>query len=96
MIRILSCNTFCGQADPRALGDTIERHAVDIVCAQELTDRLAGLIAELLPHGDVAQDSALRGNGIACRYPVTTRRIPIQHRSGLVAGGDTRAPAATH
>ncbi len=85
MIRILSCNLYRGQADPSALAEAIEGHAVDIVCAQELSDELAGRLSALLPHGDVVQEQALRGNGIACRYPVETRRIPIQQRSGCVA-----------
>lgn len=85
MIRILSCNLFRGQADPAALAEAIERHAIDIVCAQELTDDLAERLAALLPHGDVAQEHRLRGNGIACRLPVETRRIPMWRRSGCVA-----------
>jgi len=85
MLRVLSCNLFYGRADARALLELIESESVDLVCAQELSPGVAARLAELLPHGDVEQLPRLFGNGIASRFPVTTRRIPLPRRSGCVA-----------
>lgn len=84
MIRVLSCNLFRGRADAAALEDIVGDRGIDVVCAQEVSVALAGRLAAMLPHGDVAQDRALRGNAVACRYPVAARRIPIPRRSGCV------------
>lgn len=85
MIRVLSCNLYFGRADAAALQALLREQAVDIVCAQELTPRLARAIAELLPHGDLNDAGSPAGNGIASRLPVTVHRIPMRRRAGLVA-----------
>jgi len=85
MLRVLSCNLFYGRADARALLELVESESVDLVCAQELSPRVAARLAAFLPHGDIEQVPHHCGNGIASRFRVTTRRIPLPHRSGCVA-----------
>ena len=80
MIKVLSCNLFSGRADPGALGALITEHCVDIVCAQELSHAHARALERLLPYGDLAHDQIVKGNGIACRNPVASRRIRLPKR----------------
>lgn len=85
MPRILSCNLFCGRADPDALEALVRERQVDVVCAQELSSVHAERLAGLFAHADLRRDGRVRGNGIACRHPAAFRRIPIPQRSGVVA-----------
>ena len=85
MIRLLSCNLRAGRADPVALQSIIERHRIDVACAQELGDRLAKTLSCVLPEGHLAPDARRRGLGIASRRPVSVRPLPLDGRDGLVA-----------
>ena len=85
MIRVLSCNLRSGRADGSALANLIVDESIDIVCAQELSRNLAKRISAQLPFGDMSHRQIHRGNGIACRRPVTTERIRMPKRDGWVA-----------
>lgn len=85
MVRILSCNLFCGRADADALVALVRARQVDVVCAQELSSALAERLAGIFDHADLRRDGRVRGNGMACRHPAAFRRIPIPQRSGCVA-----------
>lgn len=80
VIKVLSCNLFSGRADPEALGALIDEHSVDIVCAQELSPAHARALQRRLPYGDLDHDQIIKGNGIAARRPVTSRRIHLPKR----------------
>jgi len=80
VIKVLSCNLFSGRADPEALGALIDEHSVDIVCAQELSPAHARALAKRLPYGDLDHNQIIKGNGIACRRPVASRRIRLPKR----------------
>ena len=79
-VKVLSCNLQSGAADARSLADAIESHAVDVVCAQELSKPLAGTISEILVHGDLSHDQVHRGSGTASRHPVSVGRIATPMR----------------
>lgn len=85
MVRVLSCNLFVGRASAADLLGLVERHAVDIVCAQELTPALARRLADALPHGDAGAPGFAGGNAIASRHPVTMSRIAMPPRDACVA-----------
>ncbi len=85
MPRLLSCNLYLGRADGAALERLVRERGIDLVCAQELSAALAARLGRWLGHGDLQPDNGMRGNGIAARYPVTTRRIAMPQRSACVA-----------
>ena len=84
-LRVLSCNLRSGGARVAALIDSIERLSIDVVCAQELSVRLADAIAEVLPHGNMSHEHIHRGNGIASRNHVAASPITMPKRNGWVA-----------
>jgi exonuclease III len=81
-LKILTCNLFSGAACSRMLTDLIVDQSIDIVCAQELSVRLAKVISEILPYGDMSHEQISRGNGIACRHEVSVGRISMPRRDG--------------
>lgn len=85
MIRVLSCNLRKGRAAPDALRSMIERHHIDVVCAQELGDTLAKNLACVLPEGRLSPSATGCGLGIACRRPVSVKPLALGCRDGLVA-----------
>jgi len=84
-IRVLSCNLLSGGARIDALLELVEREAVDLVCAQELSAPLAAALRGVLPYGNLEHDQIVRGNGIASRRPVDVTRIHMPRRDGWAA-----------
>ncbi|MDA3624769.1 endonuclease/exonuclease/phosphatase family protein [Saccharopolyspora sp. WRP15-2] len=85
-LRVLSINTYFGQADAAAIVDLVRQHEVDVLSLQELTPELvgrldaAGLGAEL-PHRVFHAGPMADGSGIAARYPL--RELDLLPKSTL-------------
>ncbi|MGH0030243.1 MAG: endonuclease/exonuclease/phosphatase family protein [Myxococcota bacterium] len=84
-LRVLTANLLDDRADADALARTVEERRIDVLCVQELGARLAGAIAEVLPHGRLAPDRVRRGLGIACRREARVESIALPYRDGLAA-----------
>ncbi len=84
-LRILSANLYCGNADPDALAEVVNRFEPDVLAVQELGPRQAEMLASLLPCGELEPDDSYNGMGIAARWPVRTTRIPLGERDAHVA-----------
>lgn len=84
-VRILTCNLRRGRANADALMRLVATESIDIVCAQELSIRLADRIAAQLPYGQMAHSQISGGNGLASRYPVQIERLPMPKRDAWIA-----------
>lgn len=85
LIRVLSCNLLGGRVSHAALRSILERHRIDVACAQELDATLSKTLARVLPEGKLAPDARGRGLGIAGRRPVSVNPLLLGCRDGLVA-----------
>lgn len=85
MLRILSINLLVDRADPDDVRRMILDADPDVVCAQELGPRTAGVMADLLPHGHLDPRPDLFGLGIATRFPTTIDKLDLEERSGWIA-----------
>jgi len=85
VIRILTANLCNGRADAAALIALIAHLQVDVVCVQELRPRLATVLSQVLPHGQLGTQRYHRELGIACRYEAEVGQFPLPKRPGWVA-----------
>lgn len=85
LLRILSINLLVDRADPDDVRRMILDADPDVVCAQELGPRTAGVMADLLPHGHLDPRPDLFGLGIATRFPTTIDKLDLEERSGWIA-----------
>ncbi len=84
-LRVLSCNLLGGRAHPDALRDLLARYEVDVVCVQELDERLAATLAAALPEGRLVPCPRRRGLGVVGRRPLSVQTLELGGRDGLVA-----------
>lgn len=83
-LRVLSVNLWGGRARPDALARLLEALDVDVLAAQELSARHAGIISEVLPHGKLEPTADNRGLGIALRHPGDVQRLALRERDARV------------
>jgi endonuclease/exonuclease/phosphatase family metal-dependent hydrolase len=83
-LRLLSINLWEGRASSEALAQQLEALDVDVLAVQELSDRHAGVISELLPHGKLEPTTDSRGLGIALRHPGNVQRLALRERDARV------------
>lgn len=79
-IRVFSGNLWWGRADSQALVEMIDRHEIDVFCAQELGWENAEAIVESLPFGRMEPKENFQGMGIALRHPADYEHIPLDYR----------------
>ncbi|MCL1598850.1 MAG: endonuclease/exonuclease/phosphatase family protein [Actinomycetia bacterium] len=85
LLRIMSINLLVDRADPDDLRRVIGAADPDVLCAQELGETCAGVVADLLPHGHLNPRDDLFGLGIATRHPVSVERLELPGRCGWAA-----------
>ncbi|MCL1592732.1 MAG: endonuclease/exonuclease/phosphatase family protein [Actinomycetia bacterium] len=84
-LRILSINLLVDRADPDDLRRVITDAEPDVVTLQELGERSAEVVRDLLPHGHLEPLGDFFGMGIATRHPAVVERLDLETRSGWVA-----------
>ena len=90
-LRILTLNCWNGRANPEAIARFLEERSVDLACFQELDDRQAGAIQEVLPHGKLEPERSHSGMGIAARYEAEVQHLPLLRRDARVTELDPAA-----
>jgi len=85
VLRVISINLLVDRADPDALRRLLVDTDPDIVAAQEMGVRAAGVISALFPHGHLDPREDFAGLGIAAKRPVEIERLDLEERSGWVA-----------
>jgi endonuclease/exonuclease/phosphatase family metal-dependent hydrolase len=84
-LTLLTVNLWNGRARPQALSDVLERHAPDMVLAQELDPAQAAVLERHYSHGRLRPSRDTHGMGIALKRPGVVRELPMPRRDFMSA-----------